>query len=169
MYREQSCTQQTVWCIPPKIMTKSLVTFFLITFILVPSLSLSPPTFTFYPLRFLSNPSPSSSILIPAPTFPPLIYTPFILFWHRRRQWSQGNKKMKAGSEKEIRWKRGMWSKWGEEYNVWGQKLGSGGTESVQETLGIVPNKASNKNLQVFLSTLSMGNDQPVYTISFIQ
>jgi len=76
---------------------------------------------------------------------------------------------MKAGIENEVRWKRGMWSKWGEEYNVWGQKLWSGGTEGVQVTLGIVPNKASNKNLQVFLSTLSMGNDQPVYTISFIQ
>lgn len=66
------------------------------------------------------------------------------LLAQEERQWSQGNKKMKARSEKEVRWKRGMWSKWGEEYNVWGQKLGSGGTESMQETLGIVPNKASN-------------------------
>jgi hypothetical protein len=53
---------------------------------------------------------------------------------------------------------------------VRGQKLGSGSTESVQDAkLGIGPNKATNKNLRVFLSTLSMGNDQPVYTISFIQ
>lgn len=55
---------------------------------------------------FLSTPSLSSSVLVPTPTFSPLIYTPFILFWHSRKDNGVGGiKRWKQEVKRRSDWK----------------------------------------------------------------
>lgn len=135
----------------------SAITQFMFSYI-----HLVPSPFSFHPFPLIFSSHAHSNL------FPFKLHSIHPLLAHEERRWSWGNKKMKAGSEKEVRWKGDKWSKFWEEYNVWRQKLGSGGTESVQETtLGIQPNKVSNKNLSFLVNIINGEWPTSIYNLLY--